>query len=156
MRDCGVQVGLGTHIPEVVCYAEERGWDIDFYMTCLYNLSRRRRESALVSGAHQFSEEQYLAEDREKMAEVIRQTPKTCLAFKILAAGRNCRTQADVQQAFQFAFDNIKKEDAVVVGVFAKYQDQVSLNVQYTLDAIQASGSPEVPGSRAQQVHERG
>ena len=40
MRECGVQVGLGSHIPEVIGYAEERGWDVDFYMTCFYNLSR--------------------------------------------------------------------------------------------------------------------
>ena len=34
MRDCGVQVGLGTHFPEVIEYSEERGWDVDFYMAC--------------------------------------------------------------------------------------------------------------------------
>ena len=70
------------------------------------------------------------------MCEVIRQTPKTCLGFKILAAGRNCATQQDVLDAFGFAFDNIKKQDAVVVGVFPKYIDQVSLNVQYMQKAV--------------------
>ena len=136
MRDSGVQVGLGSHIPEVIEYAQERDWDIDFYMTCFYNLSRRPRESALVSGVHAFEREQYLEEDRAKMCRVIRLTPKTCLAFKILAASRNCATQQDVQTAFQFAFDNIKERDAVVVGMFPKHIDEVSLNVQYTLNAI--------------------
>jgi hypothetical protein len=136
MRDCGVQVGLGTHIPEVIVYAEERGWDVDFYMACLYNLSRRPRESALVSGRHAFAEEQYLAEDRQRMCQVIRRTPKTCLAFKILAAGRHCATQEDVRAAFQYAFDHIKKRDAVVVGMFPKHLDQVALNVGHTLHVL--------------------
>jgi hypothetical protein len=137
MRDCGVQVGLGTHIPEVICHAEERAWDVDFYMACFYNLSRQPRESALVSGVHAFQDEQYLDEDRIRMCQVIRQTPKTCLAFKILAANRNCATQQDVRHAFQFAFDHIKDEDAVVVGMFPKHVDQISLNVEHTLQALQ-------------------
>jgi hypothetical protein len=135
MRDCGVQVGLGTHIPEVIQYAEDRGWDVDFYMACLYNLSRRPRQSALVSGIDTAAQEQYLPEDRAKMCEVIRQTPKTCLAFKILAAGRNCKTPEDTQGAFDYAFGGIKPGDAVVVGMFPKYIDQVRGNVQHTLMA---------------------
>ena len=63
MRDSGVQVGLGTHIPEVIEYAEEKGWDLDFYMACAYNISRKPRESALVSHAQDTAREQYLAED---------------------------------------------------------------------------------------------
>jgi hypothetical protein len=136
MRDCGVQVGLGSHIPEVIEYAQERDWDLDFYMTCFYNLSLEPRQSALVSGVQAFERERYLEEDRARMCQAIRQTPKTCLAFKILAANRNCATQQDVQNAFQFAFDNIKDRDAVVVGMFPKYVDQISLNVQHTLEAI--------------------
>ncbi len=136
VRDSGVQVGLGTHIPEVIVYAEEKGWDIDFYMACMYNLSRKPRESALVSGVHNFQGEQYLEEDRARMCEVIRQTPKTCLAFKILAASRNCATQDDVQVAFDYAFGHIKEQDAVVVGMYPKYVDQIALNAQHTRQAI--------------------
>ena len=76
MRDSGVQVGLGTHIPEVIVYAEEKGWDVDFYMACMYNLSRKPRESALVLEARgarqgpsdptQVNDEEYLAEDRAR------------------------------------------------------------------------------------------
>jgi hypothetical protein len=137
MRDCGVQVGLGTHIPEVIEHAEERGWDIDFYMACTYNLSRQPRESALVSGVHAFAGEQYPAEDRARMCRTIRETPKTCLAFKILAAGRHCATQAEVGEAFQYAFGQIKEGDAVVVGMYPKHVDQVALNVGHTLHAIE-------------------
>jgi hypothetical protein len=135
MRDCGVQVGLGTHIPEVIEYAEEHGWDVDFYMACLYNLSRKPRDSALVTGREAIDLEQYLEEDRERMCRVIRQTPKTCLAFKILAAGRHCADQDQVAAAFDYAFSHIKPEDAVVVGMYPKREDQVALNVGYALES---------------------
>lgn len=32
IRDTGVRVGLATHLPEVIDWVEERGWDVDFYM----------------------------------------------------------------------------------------------------------------------------
>jgi hypothetical protein len=135
MRDCGVQVGLGTHIPEVIDHAEGQGWDVDFYMACCYNLSREKHESQLVSGRPGDVDEQYLAADRERMCETIRATDKTCLAFKILAAGRNCASQDDVRAAFQYAFDHIKPQDAVVVGMFPKHIDQIAFNVEHTLAA---------------------
>ena len=33
-----VRVDIGSHIPEVLDYVEEKGWDVDFYMACFYNL----------------------------------------------------------------------------------------------------------------------
>ena len=140
MRDCGVRGGLGTHIPQVIEYAEEKGWDVDFYMACFYNLSRRPRQSALVSpGDRSADAERYPDEDPPAMCRVIRATPKTCLAFKILAASRRCATPEDVRAAFQYAFANIKPTDAVVVGMFPKYVDQIALNVGYAIDACRAA-----------------
>ena len=80
------------------------------------------------------------------MCQVIRQTEKTCLAFKILAAARHCPTQEDVAAAFRFAFSNIKPKDAVVVGMFPKDVDQIALNIQHTLAACEpaASGQQDV------------
>ena len=142
VRDCGVQVGLGTHIPEVIEYAEEKGWDIDFYMACLYNLSRRRRESALVDPNAPKEPEAYLPEDADSMCRVIRQTDKMCLAFKILAASRRCGSQEDVRRAFEYAFASIKEKDAVVVGMFPKYEDQIALNIGHTIHACRMIGAP--------------
>lgn len=138
IRDCGVQVGLGTHIPEVIEYAEEKEWDIDFYMASVYNISRKPRESVLVSntGVPKCAEETFLPEDPPHMYRIIRSTDKMCLAFKILGASRLCRTQTDVENAFKTAFENIKSKDAVVVGMFPKYEDQISLNIKYTLRAL--------------------
>lgn len=141
MRDSGVQVGLGTHIPEVIEYAEERGWDVDFYMACWYNLSRRKRQSALVSGdTAAAAGESFDPADPARMAQTVQATSRTCLAFKILAASRRCCSQEQVRQAFTEAYGWIKPTDAVVVGVFQKHQDQIALNVAHAAAVLQASG----------------
>ncbi len=144
MRDCGVQVGIGSHIPEVFDYVEEKGWDVDFYMTCFYNLQRQKRESALVDPFNKGALEEFHEDDPPKMIRVIQQTDKMCLAFKILAASRRCQTQEDVRAAFEYAFANIKAKDAVVVGMFPKYEDQIRLNIEHTLHAIQATTGESV------------
>jgi len=137
IRDQGVLVGLATHIPEVIEYAEERGWDLDFYMACFYNLSRASRESGLVTGQGTSEEgERYEDADPPRMCRAIRATAKPCLAFKILAAGRKCADQASVRDAFRYAFANIKPQDAVVVGMFPKYENQVALNVEHVLAVL--------------------
>ena len=141
IRDSGVQVGLGTHMPEVIEYAEEKGWDIDFYMACFYNLNREKRESALVArergdaGAPEYHQGKFLHDDPPRMCAALRATQKMCLAFKILAAGRRCGTQPEVAAAFHFAFANIKPKDAVVVGMFPKHEDQIALNAAHALKA---------------------
>jgi len=131
MRDCGVAVGLGTHQAEIIEHAEEHGWDVDFYMASLYNLSRVPRESAAVTGRVQYDEEIYLDEDRQAMCRVVRSVDKPALVFKILAAGRHCASQEDVRAAFDYAYAHIKDTDAVVVGLFPKYSDQVALDLSY-------------------------
>lgn len=144
IRDQGVMVGLGSHIPEVFEYSVDRDWDLDFYMTCFYNISRAPRQSELVrpldpdeaDDTHPTVYEEYRPEDPVRMCSFIQSTPKPCLAFKILAAGRHCRTQDDVRNAFRFAFENIKPTDAVVVGMWQKYEDQIAMNVEHALATI--------------------
>lgn len=144
MRDCGVQVGMASHIPEVFDYVENKGWDLDFYMTCFFNLNRAKRESMLVDPFNKGSFEEFVEDDPPRMCHFIQQTDKMCLAFKILAASRYCKTQDDVRQAFEFAFANIKAKDAVVVGMFPKYEDQIRLNIEHTLHAIQVTSREQV------------
>lgn len=133
MRDVGLQVGLGTHIPEVIDYVEEQGWDIDFYMACVYNLNRSPREGAIVDGLGDMEKGPFVDEDREEMARRILATDKTVLAFKILGAGRNSQSPEATREAFRWAFAHIKPKDAIVVGMFPKYCDQVKENVGYTI-----------------------
>jgi hypothetical protein len=126
MRDCGVAVGVGTHLPEVVEHIEAQGWDLDFYMTCFYSLSIPRPKDGNLG---QFLPgEVYDDADRDRMSAVIRACSKTCLAFKIMAASRKCETPETVREAFQYAFDHIKPQDAVVVGMFQRDHNQVAMN----------------------------
>ncbi|MGQ9555794.1 MAG: hypothetical protein ACUVWR_16975 [Anaerolineae bacterium] len=120
IRDQGVTVGLGTHIPEVIAHAEEQGWDLDFYMACFYNLSQ--------------GDESYVCDDRETMCQAIRATDKPVLAFKILAASRLSQTPQDLRAAFAYAFANIKPKDAIVVGMFTKYGNQVAENARLAFE----------------------
>ncbi len=139
IRDAGVLVGLGTHLPEVIEYSEERGWDVDFYMACLYALTRRRRESPIVAGRHQ-SGEVFDDADRQVMARTIQQTPKPCLAFKLLASNRKCGSPQEVRAAFEWTFAHIKPTDAVVVGMFQRDLNQVALNAEIVREVC--AGTP--------------
>jgi hypothetical protein len=40
IRDAGVLVGLSAHNPALIELSEEKGWDVDYYMCCLYYLTR--------------------------------------------------------------------------------------------------------------------
>jgi hypothetical protein len=135
MRDSGVAVGLGTHLPEVIEYSEEHGWDVDFYMACFYTLGIERPKDGTM-GAF-LAGEVYDDADRERMVATIRATDKTCLAFKILAASRKCEDANCIREAFQYAFDNIKQNDAVVVGMFQRDVNQVAMNAGIVRELLQ-------------------
>jgi hypothetical protein len=134
VRDAGVMVGLSTHNPAVIDYVEGRGWDVDFYMTCFYRVSRTAEDARKMLGEAPLPlGEIYLEKDPERMSKMIRQTRKTCFAFKILAAGRSIDTPQQVEQAFRFAFEHIKPQDCVIVGMYPRYKDEVSENIALTL-----------------------
>ena len=63
IRDKGVQVGLSAHNPELIELAEEKGWDVDYYMCCLYYLSRPRAEYQKIVGPNLPLGEIYLPTD---------------------------------------------------------------------------------------------
>ncbi len=132
VRDAGVMAGVSTHMPAVVDHLESRGWEVDFYMTCVYERHRTREElKALLGYVPIPRAEVYLEEDPPRMWQAMRATPKPCLAFKILAAGRLCERQEWVEQAFAETFRHIKANDAVIVGMYPEYEDQVALNAGY-------------------------
>jgi hypothetical protein len=129
LRQTGVRVGIGTHKPEVVEYAEERGWDVDFYMLCAYNRTRTPEEIRRILGVLPVpANEVYLETDPPHAYEVARKTSKTCFLFKILAAGRVSRTPDGVDKAFKEALDSIKPQDCIVVGMFPRFKDEVKEN----------------------------
>jgi len=127
VHDLGLLAGISTHNPRVVEAVEEKGWNNDFYMTCFYCESRRPEEFEKEIGVIPVGET-YLSSDPPRMCAMIRQTRKPCLGFKILAAGRRCETPEDVRKAFEFAFQNIKATDGVIVGMYPRYSDQIGEN----------------------------
>ena len=135
LRETGLPVGLATHMPEIIENSEENNWDVDFYMACVYNLSRADRISSAITGVDN-SGEPFFDEDIPVMYDRIRKTSKPCLAFKILGASRRCGTQDDVRFAFKEAFLNIKPTDGVIVGMFPKKRDEVQLNASYVREAL--------------------
>lgn len=135
IRDTGSRVGLGTHIPEVVDYAESKGWDFDFYMTCVYNPTRKPEEAARIAG-HEVKGEFFWDADREKMLERVKRTRKTCLIFKVYGAGRQCASAESRRAAIDLALQYAKPGDAVVIGMFPKYQEQVRENCRLVTQAI--------------------
>ena len=124
MRDTGVMVGVGSHKPEAIAMVQEQNWDVDFFACCVYNRTRTQDERRTLLGGENPLGELYLVDDPPRMYKVIRQTSKPCFAFKILAAGR----VTNVEAAFKQAFDSIKPNDGVIVGVYNQLKDQVREN----------------------------
>jgi hypothetical protein len=124
-RDLGVLVGVGTHKPEVIELVEEQGWDIDFYSGCVYNRTRTEEEWKHVLNGEllEMPHDIYLQSDPPRMYKVMRQTRKTCFAFKILAAGRIADN--GIAKAFHTAYSSIKPNDGVYVGVFPRDKDEI-------------------------------
>jgi hypothetical protein len=128
IRDQGVLVGLSAHNPALIELAEEQGWDVDYYMCCLYYLSRPREEFEQLLGADLPLGEIYLPSDPPRMFQVIKAVQKPCLAYKLLAAGRRVANPAEVRMCFEAAVRGIKPEDAMIVGMFQQFGDQVGEN----------------------------
>jgi len=128
IKDIGLPAGLGTHIPEVIQHAEEKGWETDFYMGCFYNLSRKPKQQPGVD-PQAYKNERFLDEDPPRMVTTLRNCSKPCLGFKVLAAGRKCSDPEQVRRAFGFALRGLKSTDAIVVGVYQKKKNQLEENV---------------------------
>jgi hypothetical protein len=128
IRDKGVLVGLSAHNPEVIELAEEKNWDVDYYMCCLYYLSRPRSEFQKLLGKDLPLGEIYLPTDPPRMFKVVRATRKPCLVLKVLAAGRRIGSPSEVRACFATALENIKPTDAMIVGMYQQHGDQVGFN----------------------------
>lgn len=114
IRNRGMAAGVGSHRPDVLRIVQDKGWPVDFYMQCFYNLSENG--------------EAYKPDDPLKAVATIRELEKPTIAFKILAAGRNAP-----DESFDFAFSNIKPTDSVCVGIFAKHRpDEVCQDAELT------------------------
>lgn len=133
LRALGKPVGLGTHVPETILRSEAEDWGVDFYMACLHNTRKRGGEpSSFITGKTKHIK--FFMEDREEMFKVIRQVPKPCIAFKILAGGQMFYDKTPeeipgvVEAAFRETFANIKPTDLATVGFFQRDKNQLREN----------------------------
>jgi len=132
VRDAGLMVGVSTHMPAVIDAIESKGWDVDFYMACVYERHRSAADLEKLLGQVPIPVgEVYLSQDPPRMFKAMRQTRRPCLAFKILAAGRLSERKPWVEQAFRQTFESIKPNDAVIVGIYDRYSDQPAENAEY-------------------------
>lgn len=129
VRDAGMLVGVSTHMPAVVDAIESKGWDLDYYMTCVYERHRSAEDLEKLLGQAPIPVgEVYLPNDPPRMFQAIQKTKRACLAFKILAAGRLSERAEWVERAFRDTLAAIKPSDGVIVGIYDRYSDQPAQN----------------------------
>ncbi|MFP4057834.1 MAG: hypothetical protein ACLF0G_13290 [Candidatus Brocadiia bacterium] len=108
IHDAGLPAGVAGHNPRVFEWAEEH-LDVDFYMCCHYNPTRRDEDPEHPHGAREKFDDQ----DRQRMVRTIAHLARPAIHYKVLAAGRN-----DPAQAFQFVARHLRENDAVCVGIY--------------------------------------
>jgi hypothetical protein len=136
IRDTGAMVGLSCHNPAEVDYAEQKGWDVDYYMTSLYYMIRPKAEFEKILGGQMPLGEIYLPSDPPKMMAAIRKAKKPCLAYKVLAAGRTVDSPAQVKERIAVALAGIKPNDAIIVGMYQRFNDQIGQTAQFMREIL--------------------
>ncbi|UCG56463.1 MAG: hypothetical protein JSU70_16570 [Phycisphaerales bacterium] len=132
VQDAGVLAGVSAHNPECVKRIADEGWPVDLFMTCFYYITRTPEELEDMPPVVTVQVGRpFFASDPTTMTQVMQQVEQPCLGFKILAAGRNCCDKESVREAFKFAFERVKGEDGVIVGMYPRYQDQIHENAEY-------------------------
>jgi hypothetical protein len=136
IRDTGAMVGLSCHDPKVVEYVEEKNWDLDYYMTCVYNIHRPREVFEKLLGGELPMGEIYLPSDPAKMMAVIRRARKPCLAYKVLAAGRAVNSPEQVREKMEAVLKGIKQTDGIIVGMYQRVNDQIGQTAQFVREIL--------------------
>jgi len=106
IRQAGMLAGLAAHFANLHREVLERGFNPDFHVVCFYN----------CGSLHAGTGERFDPADPPQAVAVIQQIPQPCIAYKILAAGRNAP-----EEAFRYAYTHIKPTDAVVVGIYTRH-----------------------------------
>jgi hypothetical protein len=136
IRDAGLTAGIAGHNPRVFEWAEEH-LDVDFYMCCYYNPTSRDKVADHVHGATEW----FLAEDRQRMVEVIGKLGKPAIHYKVMAAGRN-----DPREALAFTAQHLRANDAVCIGVFPKDKpDMLAEDAQILEEELAKVALPVTP-----------
>jgi len=134
VRDAGVLAGVSAHNPDCIKRVADEGWPVDLFMTCFYYLTRSdEQRKQIVSGTElHIGHYTCSTSDPATMTAVARQVKQPCLGFKILGAGQRCKTEQQVVEAFEFAFEHLKPTDGVIVGMYPRTRDQAHENARHT------------------------
>lgn len=130
-HDLGVLAGVSAHNPDNIKRVADEGWENDFFMTCFYYVTRYDDHPELEA-EQTTAGKAFYAKDATIMTDLARQIDKPCLGFKILAGGRAPMSRGGVEKAFAFAFQNLKPTDAVIVGMYPRFSDEVQENANLT------------------------
>ena len=136
LKESGLPIGMGTHLPELIEASEREGWDHDFYMACMYNMRRNRtgEESGFITGKSKAGVAPF-PEDRPLMLNALKDVKKPIIAFKIFAGGQMLIQHEEekrrelIKDTYNTIFTSLKPNDLAVAGIFGKYHDQLTENV---------------------------
>lgn len=132
LRQLRVVSGLAGHQPKTHREVQALGLDFDFHMVCFYNLTGRRGKVDVADPAS----ERYRAEDRQAAAALLGELRRPCVAYKIMAAGRN-----DPREAIPYAVRHLKPTDILCIGFFPKHRpNEIRDDLQLFCEAL--AGSP--------------
>lgn len=109
IRQAGLPVGIASHRPPVLQWAESEKLDVDFYMCAYYDPAPRVDNPCHDPKAN----ETYDPADRDAMVAAIATLSKPAIHYKVLAGGRT-----PPEEAFGFVKDHWRAGDAVCVGFY--------------------------------------
>ena len=101
-RSRGVPAGVAGHSPEAHLWVDSLD-TADFHAVCLFN----------CGSLHHGKGHKFKLGDMSAAVDCIRRIQKSCIAYKIMGAGR-----IDPRLAFEYAFGQIKPKDVVNVGMY--------------------------------------
>lgn len=100
-QSLGVPMGVAGHKPEVHDWVNSLDV-VDFHVVCFFN----------CGSLHDGKGERFRLGDVFRAVECIQRLEKPCIGYKIMGSGR-----MDPAMSFEFAFENIKPDDVVNVGM---------------------------------------
>jgi hypothetical protein len=135
VHDMGTAAGISTHNPKILETLHEKGFANDFYMAGLHYLTRHPEDWMRDIGTLPLGDG-FISSDPPKMAAAVRKVDKPVLVYKVLAAGRKCESENQKRKAIEWAYKNIKPNDATIIGLYPRYSDQVTETVKMVREAL--------------------
>ncbi len=112
IREAGMIPGLSAHMPEIITYVDDNGYDVETYIQ-IYNCMGFLMQVEV-----------------ETVARIIHNAKKPVMTIKSMAAGRTTP-----YVGFNFSWNTLRDCDMVTVGAFSA--DEVHEDVEISLAAIQ-------------------